>query len=108
MFFPWNSYSKTFNEEQKMYFDLGPMKFRISDKTLRTPVVIDFTPSDVMYLNITELDKSNDLFDKLLEREDISKIVDEFVVSLTEAVKLRIENQPNMCKSCIKVKIFNV
>ena len=91
-----------------MYFDLGPMKFRISDKTLRTPVVIDFTPSDVMSLNITELENSNDLFDKLLEREDISKIVDEFVVSLTEAVKLRIENQPNMCKSCIKVRFVNL
>ena len=89
-----------------MYFDLGPMKFRISDKTLRTPVVIDFTQSDVISLNITELDNYTDLFDKLLEREDISKIVDEFVASLTKAVKLRIENQPNMCKSCIKVNFF--
>jgi len=102
MFFPWNSYSTKFKEEQKEYFDLGPYKFRISDKILRTPVVIDFTPSDSISLNITELDNSDDLFDKLLEKEDISKIVDEFIATLTVAVKLRIENQPNMCKTCIK------
>ena len=103
MFFPWNSYSTKFKEEQKEYFDLGPYKFRISDKILRTPVVIDFTPSDIISLNIAELDNSDDLFDKLLEKEDISKIVDEFIATLTVAVKLRIENQPNMCKTCIKV-----
>jgi hypothetical protein len=55
-------------------------------------------------VNVTDLENTEDLFDVLLLRPEIVRIVDEFVDKLTAAIQMRIENQPGMCKVCIKVK----
>ena len=101
--YPWNSYSQTLKVNDN--FTVGAFDFKIDKRILTSPIVIDPIKCDeASDVNVTDLENTEDLFDVLLLRPKVARIVDEFVDKLTAAIQMRIENQPGMCKGCIKVK----
>ena len=101
--YPWNAYSQTLKVNDN--FTVSAFDFKINERILASPIVIDPIKCDeASDLNVTDLENTEDLFDVLLLRPEIVRIVDEFVDKLTAAIQMRIVNQPGMCKVCIKVK----
>ncbi len=77
----------------------------ISETRLRCPVNINAITA--VKSNPVKVDHSCDLesvFERLLASEKVRSLVTGLIERLTEAIRMRVENQPGRCKNCIKAR----
>jgi len=91
--YPWDCYKKTIDE----YLSLHDVMFAIQDGSLTTPILLDNAPIAV-YNNIS----CDNIFEEMLNDSKINQHVSNLIEELMQAVKTRIEKQPEMCKRCAK------
>jgi len=99
--YPWDCYKERLDE----YLNLRDIMFTVQDASLTTPVLFDIAPI-LIDNNISLESNCDNIFEEMLKDSKINQYVSNLIDELTQAVKTRIEKQPDLCKSCVKDKIY--
>eukprot|EP00088_Acartia_fossae_P041098 TRINITY_DN4296_c0_g1_i3.p1 TRINITY_DN4296_c0_g1~~TRINITY_DN4296_c0_g1_i3.p1 ORF type:complete len:603 (-),score=80.31 TRINITY_DN4296_c0_g1_i3:1486-3267(-) len=102
--FPWNCYIGTSHTSNN---NLCNVQFHMDEISLKCPVILPTCDINQNVKSIQEFSLPKpemDIFDELLKVSCMKIAVEELIQKLRDAIKLRIENQPNLCKECVKKK----
>ena len=105
--FPWNCYIGTSHVPNSSLCDV---KFPLDEMSVKCPVDLPACDNIENIESVIELSlpkPEEDIFDEFLNVPCWKSAVEELIQKLKESIKLRIENQPNLCKECVKVRLFH-